>query len=148
MSHIKSIHIEGFKKFSNIDISFDPHMNILVGENEAGKSTILEAIRIVLNQQYRNADKSVLSDLFNAENVTAFKANPSIKTLPQIVIELFLELDAYKKMPHIFTEKSTAAEVKKMKNMESDSNANLMPNLAPAWKALSAKAIYHLNTTH
>ena len=78
MSHIKSIHIEGFKKFSNIDISFDPHMNILVGENEAGKSTILEAIRIVLNQQYRNADKSVLSDLFNAENVTAFKANPSI----------------------------------------------------------------------
>lgn len=105
MSHIKSIHIEGFKKFSNIDISFDPHMNILVGENEAGKSTILEAIRIVLNQQYRNADKSVLSDLFNAENVTAFKANPSIKTLPQIVIELFLELDAYKKnAPYFYGE--------------------------------------------
>ena len=33
-------------------------MNILVGENEAGKSTILEAIKIVLNQQYRFTDKS------------------------------------------------------------------------------------------
>ncbi|MBQ8919967.1 MAG: AAA family ATPase [Acidaminococcaceae bacterium] len=35
------------------------------GENEAGKSTILDAIKIVLNQQYRNADKAVLKDLFN-----------------------------------------------------------------------------------
>lgn len=97
MSYIKSIHIEGFKKFKFVDVSLNPHMNIIVGENEAGKSTILEAIRIVLNQQYRNADKSVLSDLFNAENVAAFKANPSVKTLPKIVIELFLELDTHKK---------------------------------------------------
>lgn len=50
MSYIKQIHIEGFKKFDSIDVRFNPHMNILVGENEAGKSTILEAIRVVLNQ--------------------------------------------------------------------------------------------------
>lgn len=68
MSCIKSIHIEGFKKFKFVDVSLNPHMNILVGENEAGKSTILEAIRIVLNQQYRNADKSVLSDLFGMKS--------------------------------------------------------------------------------
>ena len=53
MSHIKLIHIEGFKKFGSIIVHLNPHMNILVGENEAGKSTILEAIRVVLNQQYR-----------------------------------------------------------------------------------------------
>lgn len=93
MSHIESIHIEGFKKFNSIDVPLNPHMNILVGENEAGKSTILEAIRVVLNQQYRNADKSILYDLFNAENVAAFKADPSVKTLPRILIELFLVLD-------------------------------------------------------
>jgi len=28
-------------------------MNIFVGENEAGKTTILDAIKIVFNQQYR-----------------------------------------------------------------------------------------------
>lgn len=105
MGYIKSIHIEGFKKFKLFDVSLNPHMNILVGENEAGKSTILEAIRVVLNQQYRNADKSILSDLFNAENVAAFKTNPSAKTLPKIVIELFLELDAHKKnAPYFYGE--------------------------------------------
>ena len=58
MNYIKSLHIEGFKKFAVLDINFNEHMNILVGENEAGKSTILEAIKIVLNQQYRFTDKS------------------------------------------------------------------------------------------
>lgn len=53
MNYIKHLHIEGFKKFSKIDINFNEKMNILVGENEAGKSTILDAIKTVLNQQYR-----------------------------------------------------------------------------------------------
>ena len=68
-------------------------MNILVGENEAGKSTILDAIKTVLNQQYRTSDKAILKDLFNAERVATFQANPSIKTLPRIVIEVEFELD-------------------------------------------------------
>lgn len=67
LNYIKSLHLEGFKKFISLDVNFNAHMNILVGENEAGKSTILDAIKIVLNQQYRNADKSVLRDLFNTK---------------------------------------------------------------------------------
>ena len=77
-------------------------MNILVGENEAGKSTILEALHIVLNQQYKNADKAILRDLFNSENVANFKANPSIDSLPSIIIEVDLELDARKKDSEYF----------------------------------------------
>lgn len=46
-----------------------------------------------MNQQYRNADKSVLKDLFNTEMVDAFKAAPSVKTLPRIYIEVELALD-------------------------------------------------------
>ncbi len=71
MNYIKSLHIEGFKKFQTLNVEFNEHMNILVGENEAGKSTILDAIKTVLNQQYRLADKSVLRDLFNAQMVDA-----------------------------------------------------------------------------
>ena len=93
MNYIKSIHIEGFKKFNTLDVNFNEHMNILVGENEAGKSTILDAIKTVLNQQYRTADKSVLRDLFNIQMVEAFEANPSVKTLPRIIIEVELVLD-------------------------------------------------------
>lgn len=93
MNYIKSLYIEGFKKFTSLDVQFNEHMNILVGENEAGKSTILEAIKTVLNQQYRNTDKSVLRDLFNTRMVAAFKDNPSINTLPRILIEVELALD-------------------------------------------------------
>lgn len=102
MNYIKSLHIEGFKKFAVLDINFNEHMNILVGENEAGKSTILEAIKIVLNQQYRFTDKSVLGDLFNAQMVEEFESNPSIKTLPKILIEIEMILDPKKKEFRVF----------------------------------------------
>lgn len=94
MNYIKTLHIEGFKKFSTLDVQLNEHMNIFVGENEAGKSTILEAIKIVINQQYRNSDKSILKELFNTQMVQTFLANPSVQSLPCILIELELILDA------------------------------------------------------
>lgn len=102
MNYIKSLHIEGFKKFTSLDVQFNEHMNILVGENEAGKSTILDALKTVLNQQYRNADKSVLRDLFNAQKVAVFQDEPSIKTLPRIYIEVELALDTQQKNASYF----------------------------------------------
>lgn len=44
MNYIKTMRIIGFKKFKDTKINFNEHINIIiVGENEAGKSTILEA---------------------------------------------------------------------------------------------------------
>lgn len=93
MKYIKRLYIDGFKRFKQFDIEFNDRLSILVGENEAGKSTILEAIRIVLNQQYSNSDKSVLQELFNLENIRAYQNSPSVATLPKIMIEIDLELD-------------------------------------------------------
>ncbi len=93
MKYIEEIHIEGFKKFENLDIKFNPYMNIIVGENESGKSTVLEAIKIVLNQMYKNADKSILKELFNINMVENFKKNPNLKSLPYILIELKMHLE-------------------------------------------------------
>lgn len=97
MNYIKSLHLKGFKKFFSLDIQLNEHLNIIVGENEAGKSTILDAIRTVLNQQYRNVDKSVLRDLFNTQMVSNYRSAPSIKTLPSILIEAELILDPKQK---------------------------------------------------
>ena len=72
MGIIKSIRIVGFKKFKNFEMDFNEGMNILVGENEAGKSTILEAIEIVLNQKYKTTEKAALQELFNVENISEF----------------------------------------------------------------------------
>lgn len=93
MGYVKKLYIDGLKRFKHFEIEFNERLSILVGENEAGKSTILEAIRIVLNQQYWNADKSVLQDLFNLESINSFKDNPSVATLPKILIEIDLQLD-------------------------------------------------------
>lgn len=92
-SYIKSIFIKGFKKFREFDMAFNNQMNIFVGENEVGKSTVLNAIKLVLNQDYRYADKAVLEDLFNVDLIKSFKENPSIENLPKIYIELELELN-------------------------------------------------------
>lgn len=102
MRYIKSLYIKGFKKFDEIIVHFNEHMNILVGENEAGKSTILEAIKIVLNQMYKNADKSILKDLFNKTQMDIFNANPSLETLPKIEIELDLMLEPTEKNTEYF----------------------------------------------
>lgn len=102
MNYIKLLHIEGFKKFIKIDVPFNEHMNILVGENEAGKSTILDAIKIVLNQQYKNADKSVLKELFNTQMIEHFMSNSTVKTLPYIYIELQMQLDPKSKNSEYF----------------------------------------------
>ncbi len=102
MNHIEKIVIQGLKKFECIVVPFREHLNIIVGTNEAGKSTILEAINIVLNQQYRNSDKSVLKDLFNANMVQKFKNNPSVATLPKIYIELQLSISAKEKNAEYF----------------------------------------------
>ncbi len=48
--HIKKIIIENFKCFEGkFCLELNKHLNILVGDNEAGKSTILEAIHLVLS---------------------------------------------------------------------------------------------------
>lgn len=96
MQYIKKLKIRGFKKFKSLNVEFNPNVNILVGENGAGKTTILEAIKIVLNQQYKNADKSILEDLFNSDEINKFRNSHSEKDLPRILIEIEFSLDENK----------------------------------------------------
>lgn len=85
---IKHINISGYKKFKDFNMDFKERINVLIGENEAGKSTILEAIDIVLNQKIFNSTNN-FEKYFNNENVNQYKQSPSIDTLPKIEIEIF-----------------------------------------------------------
>lgn len=102
MGYIKHLTIIGLKKFKRLDIDFNKNMNILVGENEAGKSTILEAINIVLNQQYKNADKSVIKELLNKENEDKFFKEKTVDALPKIQIEIVFDMSEKEKGSHDF----------------------------------------------
>ena len=49
--YIKRINIEGFKTFSNFDLDLNKSLNVIVGDNETGKTTLLEAINLALSCQ-------------------------------------------------------------------------------------------------
>ncbi|EJM84820.1 ATP-dependent nuclease [Pseudomonas sp. GM67] len=91
---IESLRLINFKKFKDQTFDFNEDVNIFVGDNNAGKSTILEALEIVLNFQYRGRpfNSEFSPDLFNAETVAAFRASPKAPAdLPILVIEAYMK---------------------------------------------------------
>ncbi|MCD6385868.1 AAA family ATPase, partial [Candidatus Sumerlaeota bacterium] len=47
--YVKQVKISNFRAFHSADIPLYPGLNILIGPNNVGKSTILSAIDLVLN---------------------------------------------------------------------------------------------------
>lgn len=90
--YIKEVYIKGFKKFKNFSAKLNKDFNIIIGDNESGKSSFLEAINITINQVYKNVDKSYLEELFNKDDIEAFNTNPDITTLPKIVINIVVDI--------------------------------------------------------
>ena len=92
MIYIKSLVIKNYKCYENIDIEFNNSINIIVGNNEAGKSTILEAINLCLsgliNGRYI---KNELNEcFFNKVAVESYRHNTNAVP-PFILIEVYLD---------------------------------------------------------
>lgn len=69
---IEKVIIQNFKKFKEpFEIGFNENINLLVGDNESGKSTILEAIHVALTGMYagRSIRNQLSAYLFNREAV-------------------------------------------------------------------------------
>ncbi|MBP1672776.1 MAG: hypothetical protein H6Q25_591 [Bacteroidetes bacterium] len=45
--YLGKIHIENFRQFKKVDLEFQSGLNLLVGENDSGKSSIIDAIKFV-----------------------------------------------------------------------------------------------------
>lgn len=94
--YIKKIIIRNFKCFKNFSFEPNEHMNILVGDNNEGKSTILEAIHLCLTGVFRGTylRNNLTQDIFNKEIVNKYitdvKGNKHV-TLPEMLIELYFE---------------------------------------------------------
>lgn len=93
---ITKIRIRGYRIYKDFELKPNPGVNILVGDNDAGKSTLMEAISLALNG--RIGGRGILEELnphwFNTEMVAEFlalrKAGKTPK-LPEILIELYLQ---------------------------------------------------------
>ncbi|MCI5146390.1 MAG: ATP-dependent endonuclease [Candidatus Electrothrix sp. AR3] len=94
--HVKlnKLKVRNFKQFSDQDFEFNDDINILVGDNESGKSTVLEAIEICLNFLYRGKplNMELSTDLFNNQCVANYlSSDKSQDKLPEILLEAFLD---------------------------------------------------------
>jgi putative ATP-dependent endonuclease of OLD family len=93
---IKKIIIENFKCINGrFELDFNEGINILVGDNEAGKSTILEAIHLALSGIFRGRliKGNINQYLFNYNIVKEYlncinKKRPSVP--PYFLIELYM----------------------------------------------------------
>jgi recombinational DNA repair ATPase RecF len=45
--HIHNIKVKNFRALEDIYVEFDSKVNVIVGPNAAGKTTVLEAVRLV-----------------------------------------------------------------------------------------------------
>lgn len=92
MPIIKKIKLLNFKKYKTYTIYPNDSINIFIGDNEVGKSTILEAIDLVASGSMHKAESIGVDHLMNIQAVSDFLADSkkSFNTLPQITIELYL----------------------------------------------------------
>lgn len=97
MIKIDRLVILNYKKFTNFEIEFHEGLNIIVGNNDEGKSTILEAINLALTGTIngRVIKNEISENIFNVDVVKkyieALKTTPI--DLPNILIELYLSGD-------------------------------------------------------
>lgn len=92
---IERVRIAGYRKLRALEFAPHQRLNILVGDNDAGKSTLLEAITLALTGRVngRLASDEINPFWFNAAMITEFfdaRARGETPAPPTIEIEVFL----------------------------------------------------------
>ncbi len=95
--YIKKVKIKNYRCYKDFAIEFNSQMNIIVGNNEAGKSTILEAINLAFSGYVKGKNiRNELSESYINRDIVhdyiqAIK-NGSKEIPPEIVIEVYLDV--------------------------------------------------------
>lgn len=94
MPTIERLVLSNFKKFDSLEIEFDQELNLLIGDNEAGKSSVLLALELVMGGSRSKVETIGIETLLNADAVRAFQVGPcTVDRLPQVFVEAFLSAD-------------------------------------------------------
>ncbi len=90
MKYIEKVILHNFKRFNDLELLLNKSLNILIGANEAGKSSILTAINLVLSGSRSQFEAIGAERLIRAEAVSAFLASKkNYNDLPIMFIELW-----------------------------------------------------------
>lgn len=95
---IEHLHLENFRRFREADFQFHGGLNILVGRNDQGKSTVIEAINLALTGRWHgnNFATELNPHFVNAattqEYLEGLKKSPGAPVAPpEIIIDLVLK---------------------------------------------------------
>lgn len=94
--YIKKLHIENYKLYKNITIELNEELNIFVGNNDSGKSTLLEVISILTTGKVNGYafDRNLKASFFNVgakhEYLDSIKKG-EFKNPPSIILEAYFE---------------------------------------------------------
>lgn len=97
---IVKLHIENFRGFESVEVTLDEKFNVIVGKNDVGKSTVLEALEIFFNNSTVKIDTEDLckfSDKDYVEIGVSFKLENfelRVDTIPTFLDKEYL-LDEY-----------------------------------------------------
>lgn len=62
--YLHSLQVNNFRKLQSFDLVFNKGLNLLVGENDSGKSSIIDAIKLVTGTQSNDWYRLVKDDFF------------------------------------------------------------------------------------
>jgi len=83
--------LKNFKKFSSLSLEFQPSKNVLIGDNESGKSSILLALDLVLSNSRHRVETLGLESLLSQDAVAAFQAGERrAELLPELIADVFI----------------------------------------------------------
>lgn len=96
--YIKRLIIKNYKLFRDVTIDLNPKMNIFVGNNDSGKSTLLEIISIITTGKLNgySLDKQIKPSFFNIDSKEQYMneiKNGNYINPPEIVLEAYFDDD-------------------------------------------------------
>ena len=92
MKKIKKIILSNFKRFKYLELDLNSELNIFVGDNESGKSSILQAIELVARGSRNRVEEIGLDRLMNIDEVNSFMSgSKNLATIPEMRVELYFD---------------------------------------------------------
>jgi predicted ATP-dependent endonuclease of OLD family len=88
---ITKLRLINFKKFDFLEIDFKENLNVLIGDNESGKSSILLAMDLLLRGSRNRVETEGLDLLFNSSCIENFFKINTYQSLPKLKVELYFD---------------------------------------------------------
>ncbi len=91
MQYIKKLKLLNFKRFKKFEVEFDSKINTIIGDNEAGKSSILQAIELLSSGSRNKVETAGVESILNKNSISEFLAgDKTFAKLPEIHVEAYL----------------------------------------------------------